>query len=292
MVFYEYDNISYSEILRKSLFLYKTYGNLISVKSLGFSHDGREIISICMGKNNKNKFLYTAGVHGRESINPAVFLMVIEEYAKKYQSNMKIKELLDNNKLMFIPVINPDGYEIAREGYSVIHNELLREYCKSFKIKYYLWKYNARAVDINRNFESSSFVPTLQMPYDSSEYETKILKQYMTKEKPDIYIDFHSRGRAVYWHRKAMNREYNERQLYYAKKLSEITGYELINPKEELDEQNAGGNTVHYASEILNIPSFTIETVNEQAEFPLDKKYYEIVFKQIKYIPLKILPLL
>jgi len=287
MVFYEYEDISYGEIMRRSIRLSRTYSHLLSLKSLGFSHDGREIIAIYLGDISNKKVLFTAGVHGRENINPVVFLMIIEEYCKRYESDTELKECLEKLTFVFVPVVNPDGYEIAKKGFGAIRNRLFEEYCKSFGIPSRMWKYNARGVDINRNFNVKSFRPTVNMPYSSSENETIILEKFFIENKPVGYMDVHSRGKVIYWYRNTMSEIYNIKQYNIARKLAKLCNYGLVSPELELDEGGNGGNTVHFASEMMEIPAITVETVDDDVDFPLDINNYEKVFSEIKELVLK-----
>ena len=77
---------------------------------------------------------------------------------------------------------------------------------------------------------------------------------------------------------------YNENQLKIAKRLKDITKYELVDPKNEIDYGDSGGNTVHYFSERFNKPALTIETVDEYATFPLDYKYRSSTFEELKLV--------
>ena len=50
---------------------------------------------------------------------------------------------------------------------------------------------------------------------------------------------------------------------------------------------DTGGNTVHYFSEKFNKPALTIETVDDNASFPLDPKYRASVFDDLKLVILE-----
>ena len=66
------------EILEKSKALAEAYPEHLSYRSVGESHDGREIPGILLG-NSKKCLLVSGGIHGRESINPILLLRMIEE---------------------------------------------------------------------------------------------------------------------------------------------------------------------------------------------------------------------
>lgn len=281
---------SYDDIIRHAIKLYKNYNPFIKLKTIGKSYDNREIISIEVGRGNK-ALICSAGVHARESINPMVLLEMAEFYAMSYSNcdrlgkELHVKKLLDTFTIIFIPVVNPDGYEIARQGFNSIQKKHLRKICINKKISYYEWKENARGIDINRNFECKSFAPNRYMLEPNSEKETKTLIR-LFDTKPSIgYIDFHSRGNSIFYHRKNMGIEYNELQYKIATYLSQISGYTLENPIEEMDN-GSGGNTVHYYSEYIKQPAITVETIKDDATFPLKTEYLKEVYEKIYLMPL------
>ena len=148
------------------------------------------------------------------------------------------------------------------------------------------YKKNARGVDINRNFPCQSFSGSQEFPEPASESETKALICFCERYKPLGMIDYHSRGNTIYYHRAAMQAAYNRRQYRIAKQLAGLTGYSLNLPADENPDNHSGGNTVQYFSENFQKPALTIETVNENATFPLDPSYQLQVFEEIKDTPL------
>lgn len=314
----------YTDVIRLS----KQYNELVDYVTVGRSHDNRDIVLIMLGLGNK-KVLCTGGIHGRESINPIVLMKIIEFYAESYESFKKNKqkdqqkiliqqdmtndayrnkmfssfvfELLQIYTFIFIPIANPDGYEIALKGFDCIHDFKLRRRCSGLEISAKEWKYNARGVDLNRNFPSKYWIstetsfccdekdkPEFSVDFDLLENETKTLIRTFHKYEPLCYIDFHSRGNVIYYYRNALSGFYNERQLRLANGIKRYTGYELMEPVLEVEEGDIGGNTVHYFSEKFGLPAFTIETVEDEADFPLDISYRQTVFHRLKYVILGI----
>lgn len=250
---------SFSSFVNESMSLKARFPSILQVTCLGQTWENRPILMFVIG-NGPEVLAFSSGVHGRESINPVVMLKIIEDccyypswYFEKYT-------------LYILPLINPDGYVAAME------------------CGYRKWKGNGRGVDINRNFPSASWQRKFQNDVAASEPETKALIKFFDRYEPLYYLDFHSRGNEIYYHRRAMDNTYNENQRQLALKLCEITGYLPVDPGREMDEINGGGNTVHYFSEEFNRPAITIETVEENAKFPMDVKYQSIVYNQIKNI--------
>lgn len=287
------------------------YSNIIQCVTIGSSHDNRDIILLKLGKGKKN-IICCGGVHARETINPIVMMGMIEYYAELYvhhkerKSNLFYRlshtssflegeyeeilygscviEMLHTYTIHFVPLLNPDGYMISLDGFDAIKDVELRQKCLEKGITHHEWKFNGRGVDINRNFPSRLWQAKDEQDHAASENETKILISLFHEYKSEGFLDFHSRGKSIYYYRKEMSDQYNVKQKEIAKRLSTITGYSLVHPVEEIDPGDSGGNTVHYYSEHFYKPALTIETVEDEATFPLNHKYREGTFQELKLI--------
>ena len=246
---YAYDDLT---VLMKKIAIF--YAPDTSVEDIGESHGKRPVYAIHLGKGPK-VFLYISGIHGCENVNPNVLLKIIEYYA---YNDLVPKDY----RMIFVPVANPDGYEYARLSKKMIRN-------------------NARGVDINRNFECASF----KGENPNSEPETKALINLFENYRPNLLIDFHSRGNSVFYHRAAMDEEYNKTNLKIANAIIKETGYSLEKPENE-NPLGAGGNTVQYFSEKYYKPAITVETVSEKEEYPLDPRLQLSTFNEIVNVPL------
>lgn len=283
------------EMIEKNIqTLANTYPKILTCQIIGESYDNRNIYMTKMGKGPGVLFC-TAGIHGRELINPAILLKLIEEYAMAYtersllDQQYPVYDLLREFSICFIPVVNPDGYEIAMSGFSAIRNPILRQAQRIRRIPAENWKYNARGVDINRNFPCKSYVRKEYYDQPGSEIETKVLMRIFRKYPSVGYIDFHSRGKIIYYYRQAMPFAYNQRSYRLARYLQKLSNYSLGKKDEEMMSALSGGNSVQYYSETLGCPAITVETVEEDAAFPLDSTYLESSYHEVRYIPLGIL---
>jgi len=300
---------SYDKLISDAKLLSIQYANLIQYVTIGTSHDNRDIVLLKLGFGKKY-ITFCSGVHGRESINPIVMMRILEYYADIYTHQKEKKELfkkqlintivdleseyeqviygsciyelLNTFTILMIPLLNPDGYMIALKGYDVIQDKTLKKKCLGMKIPNWEWKFNARGIDINRNFPSRLWKANHSEDYAASENETKALIAVFHKYNSKGFIDFHSRGKAIYYYRSMMSNNYNERQLEIAKYIQAITNYELFTPEEEVDNNDTGGNTVHYYSEYFNQPALTIETVEDDATFPLRNHLRLSTFMELK----------
>lgn len=275
---------SYEELKKICEELSKESKGWIKKISIGKSWDNREIPMLILG-SGKRSVLLTGGVHGRERINPVVLIKMAEEYSKEGALSQWFKE----NRLLIIPLLNPDGYEIAAFGFSALKKQQLRSRCEEIAKKEGLtaeeWKYNGRGMDINRNFPCKSWVRNYIGDVPASERETKALIRVFHRYRPKLYLDYHSRERSIYYYRAAREADYNKEQKRLAVRLSELTGYRLKEPEEETLAGDRGGNTVHYASEYVRCPALTLETVSEKENFPLRVGLQQEVFREIRQTP-------
>lgn len=304
--YYSYDNF-----MTDAMQLEREYKEILHNVTIGESHDNRDIVMLRLG-TGKHYMIISSGVHARETINPIVLLKIIEYYADMYvnhkQQKQSLKKKLMNQKqlqkteygqmlygaciyellqtftLLFVPLVNPDGYMIALDGFHAIRDNKLRDDCIAGKQLSTEWKANARGVDINRNFPSRLWIRKNASDQVASENETKAMIQLFQQYKAKGYLDFHSRGKQIYYYRNQMAESYNARQQEIARRLNKVTNYTLMQPENETDTGDGGGNTVHYFSEQFGRPAITIETVDEEAIFPLDSGFRNITFEEVKYV--------
>lgn len=279
----------YHDFIEESTLLVKRYPSILKKKILGYSHDNREICQLNFGTGN-HIILLTAGVHGRESLNTHVLIKLLELYCMAYEKKeslcgYSIQEFARQYQIQMIPLANPDGYMCALRGFNIIQKEELRLKAKQMQIPYEEWKYNARGIDINRNFPSVSWKEKFEGDFSSSEQETKLLQQFLKTSHSIGYIDYHSRGNSIYYYRNSQTKEYNETQKKLALSLQHLTGYTLVNPSDEVEENDSGGNTVHFYSEYSSQPAITIETANEFEPFPLCNELKETILEEILMTP-------
>lgn len=195
------------------------------------------------------------------------------------------KQYLKEFSFYIVPLLNPDGYEIALGGFDTIQTPEYRANAITSRIPAEEWKANARGVDLNRNFPSVTWRPKFLGDQPGSEKETQALMYLFSVIPAHGYLDLHSRGKAIYYAKSQMSPEYNERQERIATRLQAVTGYDLMPPEEEIKAMDSGGNTVHYFSETYQKPAITIETVSDLEPFPLDLRHQRPTFEEIALVP-------
>lgn len=150
--------------------------------------------------------------------------LLINKLMHEIQNN---PELVGNNKILFIPCLNPDG-------------------------KVNKTRTNANGVDLNRNFPTKNW--ELSEEIDSyysgkepaSEAETKFLIEIIEEYSPDRILTIHTPYRVVNYDGPAQN---------IAEKISKLNGY----PVQEDIGYPTPGSFGTYAGIERNIPTITLE---------------------------------
>ena len=174
------------------------YPELISVQSIGKTHENRDIVlaTISLDVNNaqnKPALLYTGTIHAREWIGNELGVAFIEYLLENYKTNPKVFKTLTYNTIYIVPCLNPDGYEYSRSHFS-------------------FWRKNRRdngdgtfGVDLNRNFSvgytksSNTSSNVYSGPKPFSEPETSAIKHFVDNHSNiTLALDYHSQGNVFF----------------------------------------------------------------------------------------------
>ncbi len=163
--------------------------DLATVIDVGDSYEGREIRGILItapGAQTKPALLINGCQHAREWVSPMTCMYAVERLIENYDTDARIRAILDTMEIYVVPVVNPDGYV-----YTWTTNRL--------------WRKNRNpdgSVDLNRNWEhewggvGSSSDPRSDLyrgPAPFSEPETQAMRDFIL-QRPQIvsHVDFHS----------------------------------------------------------------------------------------------------
>lgn len=164
----------------------------LCVFSIGRSILGRDIYALKLGHGARRIF-YSGAYHGMESLTARVLVRFVGELSYMLTAD-KTPDLLDGTALYIVPMVNPDGVEIAGSGEK--------------------WQANARGVDINHNFDAlwelskkteEKYGVTGPGPtryggeYPESEPETKAIADFTRENRFDTVIALHSQGEVIYY---------------------------------------------------------------------------------------------
>lgn len=274
----------------------KSYPDQMRLNIAGVSGDKREIWEAEIGdKEAPYHILLHGAIHGREYMNTELILWMICTYLQNIQ-----RKDYEAACLHILPMVNPDGVCISREGPCAIRSRELRQilwecYQRDRNVKgegleaaeyFKKWKANARGVDLNKNFPygwkeyqgsahpSSAFYKG-ETP--GSEEETKAVLKLSQLWSFCCTIAFHSSGELIYWDYGSKGKVF-EQEKQLAEQISVITGYEMRSTVAEGTEK-AGSSD--YFVRHCKIPSVTIETGS--AECPLPGEEFLLMKKRHRH---------
>jgi len=311
-------------IYEKAKLLEERYPGLIKVVVLGYSTDNRPIYSVVMTKDvsitlrvsegyvDRMHFLVESGIHSRENPGPNILLKMIEQYAMDYYDDTVIPEyhmadILKDHAIHFIPLSNPDGYNLSTRGLYTISKSNQEKLLSYNDQDFRNYKSNVNGVDLNRNFpgyyydleldsfrdiwnmihnEFRSFRPSGGFyfgPFAGSEVETQLLMDYLLKYDFRNYLSYHSKGEVIYWYKWMLSEQHNDRTYSLAYKLALKTDYDLV---EGSRYTSSSGYLTDFTAMNTLKPSITVETVYWKETLPVTSKYVAKAYEETKYLPL------
>ncbi len=154
-----------------------SFPEITSLVSTGASAEGRQIYALIISGDPSRDMdlpavLLTGSIHGNEYISGEILYRYADWLLDRYGAgDREITDLIDNNYIAFIPTMNPDGHCSGR-------------------------RYNARGVDLNRNFPfygaDESERSSWQGSCAFSEPETRAVRDFTLAGNFDLGISFHS----------------------------------------------------------------------------------------------------
>ena len=198
--------LTYDECLLELDSMHMLYPNLIKERTAidtFLTHENKPIYWLKISDNpdtdetDEPEILYTAVHHAREVGSLSTIIYYMWYLLENYDSDDKVKALIDNTEMYFVPVINPDGY---------VYNETTNPNGGG------MWRKNRRdnldgtfGVDLNRNYgyqwgfdnQGSSPDPaseTYRGIYGFSEPETQAMKFLCEAHEFETAFNYHSYG--------------------------------------------------------------------------------------------------
>lgn len=256
----------------------------VKLEIIGKSVDNRNIYGVEIGFGDKVIFL-DANIHAAEVASVTFLTKFLNDLVYKYESgNVDIINALNHFKIVLIPSLNPDGYEVYNFGIESIRNKDLWIYQNKDIVNFRTFKFNANGVDLNRNFPTQNaglyynghnLISSVSLEKTvknytyfggsemGSEPETKAAIYYILKHYKNTiaYINMHSQGRVIYAGKPNLSKEFNDITIDFADKVSDITGYRVHGlSSEEVGEGNDGTIT-DFFSEMVHEFKFSSETL-------------------------------
>lgn len=192
---------TYEEMVEELEAVAANYPGLATLRVGATSHEGRAIYVLEITKKDcgidKINYLVTGTHHAREWISTEVPLAYIEYLTSGYGSDEAVTALLDNTRIVFVPMLNPDGGVFSRTSSR-------------------MWRKNRRqpegesyvGVDNNRNYpyqwggagaSSWSGSNTYHGPTPASEIETQLVLQLQEEFEFTAAVSCHSYSELVLW---------------------------------------------------------------------------------------------
>lgn len=247
--------------------LCKMYPGLLHVFEAGRSVMGKPIYAVRLGSGER-KLHINASFHANEWITSLAAMTFLEDFARAASLKETIRgfepqELLRRTQLIVVPMVNPDGVELAQEGVTPEH-PFYREIVSwnRYSHRFFRWKANIRGVDLNDQFpahweEECSRRGTegpgprdYPGPAPLSEPEAAALAELTERERFDMVIALHTQGQEIYWN-------YRDFEPEDAAKLSEklaiVSGYRSV----KLSGSDAGYKD--WFIQTYRKPGFTVE---------------------------------
>jgi murein tripeptide amidase MpaA len=190
---------TYTEMTTDLALLAASYPDRVQLLSCGTTWEGRLITGVRLGVTttfSKPEFLIIGNQHARDWISLEVAFGIATAFAEQYNSDTRIRRLMDNLDIYILPTVNPDGHT----------------YCVNVER---LWRKNRRnngdgtfGVDLNRNFEyqwgltsgasTTSSSMTYMGPYPFSEPENIATRDFILSHSHLIgMMNYHSYGQKI-----------------------------------------------------------------------------------------------
>ena len=239
---------------------------------IGRSVLGRELPALVLSTGGSDqRVLMAAAFHGQEWLTSLCALRLCEELCQAVQVDLTLCDIpvtraLRGRQIWFVPMVNPDGVEIARYGSAAAEAYAASAAAGGADIPG-LWQANARGVDINSNFnagwtemqalaqKNGKNFPCARKyggPSPESEPETRALTDLCRGQNFRHVVALHSQGEEIYW-------QYGEhtppQSRMMARVLSSVSGYRVAQPS----AASAHGGFKDWFIDCYHRPGFTIE---------------------------------
>ncbi len=242
---------------------------------LGHSVQGRDISALVLSTGGcDQRVLMAATFHGPEWLTALCTLRLCEELCVALQGDLplcgiSISRALQGRQIWFVPLVNPDGLEMARYGSPAPK----------------LGRWNAHGVDINSNFNAGwEEMQALAKkndkkscaylgPSPESEPETRALTDLCRRYAFRHVVALHSQGEEIYW---SYGEDTPPQSWMMAQILGEVSGYRVTEPSPEA----AHGGFKDWFIRCYHRPGFTIEL--GRGENPLPLAQFEEIYEKAR----------
>ncbi|MCU6707570.1 M14 family metallocarboxypeptidase [Paenibacillus sp. J5C_2022] len=281
------DAYSYSRMMQRCGELTAAYP-FLSLYPIGRSVLGQPLAALRLGYGPRRIHM-NASFHANEWITSALLMRFLEELCEAYAYGEAIgghpaRALLASATLWAVPMVNPDGVELAQ-------GRLNPEYPLYCRLKEWNggsedfsgWKANIRGVDLNDQFPAfwleeckrrgvqgpaSSDYPG---PCPLSEPEAEALAELTERLRFDAVVALHTQGREIYWNYRDMEPPHAEG---LADRLGAVSGYKPV----RLSGSDAGYKD--WFIQRFRKPGFTVEA--GWGKNPLPMNQFDSIYTELQ----------
>ena len=260
---------------------------------IGHSLLRREITALICGEEADTRVLMAAAFHGQEWLTTLCALRLCEEMGSHLRADLplcgvSLTRALQGRQVWFVPLVNPDGVEIARYG-SVAAGPYAATAARCGADTPSVWRGNARGVDVNSNF-NAGWAQMQALAQKSgkncgeapeSEPETRALADLCRRVSFRHVVALHTQGEEIYWRYGAHTPPQSEMM---ARVLSAVSGYTVADPPESASH----GGFKDWFIDTFHRPAFTLELGLGQNPLPL-RQFEEIYQKAREMLLLSLL---
>ncbi|MBU5481517.1 M14 family zinc carboxypeptidase [Blautia sp. MSJ-19] len=273
------------------------YTEVAQFQVIGKSHDDRMIPMVKLGHGATGIFCL-AGLHGLDRQMPFYLLGMLKEYARAWENKWKLEELYDLRELLekwsiyFIPLLNPDGYEIYEKDFFAIRNPIYRQMLRMQEIPCKEFACNGRGIDLRKNFPTHYYRRKQIHRQPASENETKALIRVFQECPGRGLLSFGYAERCIVYFRQSQSFATNQKNYRLARHLQKEAGLKTDKKKYHLDDVDPAGRRGYgspeqFYAEICRQPSFRIEIPSgERQEFSTQE---QTEYREIHTLPLEYL---
>lgn len=260
-------NCTYEKIYYEMWETAERYKEIAEFQVIGKSHDDRMIPMVRLGYGTEGIYCI-AGLTGQDRQMPLYLICMLQEYAKAWECGWDLedfydlRELLENWNICFVPLLNPDGYEIYEKDFFAIRNPIYRQMLRMQEIPSKEFACNSRGMDLRKNFPTNDYRRRQIHQQPSSENETKALIRLFQENPGRGLLSFGYSERKILYFRQPRAFTANQKTYRLARHLQKNAGMDKGKYRLE-DVEPVGrykyGSPEQFYAEICRQPSFRIE---------------------------------
>ncbi len=256
---------------------------MVRVFSIGKSLLARQITAAAVGNVRQNHaVLFAAGFHGQEWLTTLLLIRFLDELSQHINDSndffgVCVKKALSQSGLVVVPLVNPDGVEIAVNGAQAAgkYSENVEKMLAKFGGK---WQANAAGIDINHNF-NAGFSKLKKIERENgidsprpgkyggerahSEPETRALVKLCSSFWFKRAFAFHSQGEEIFY---SYGEHTPAQSLLLCRMLCALCGYSPA----VADGTAAHGGFKDYFINFYHRPGFTVEIGKGENPLPIE----------------------